>query len=215
MSNEMITTEKAYLPAQYESAVEQLAAEAANDLGTLLKFTKDDRGGWSWMLGDDKAPVGAEFIVGVEALVIGWVRFEDQKIAERILKRPGDKRRLPDRDELSMPERSQWPLDNKGQPKDPWTKQHYLPMLDASGALVTYVTGTVGGKIAIGKLCQAFLRNNARPVVKLDVGSFRSKDYGVIPSPAFNIVGFEGIEIEETPAKNGYGAAELNDSIPF
>jgi hypothetical protein len=215
MSNGIVISEKTNLPTQYDDNVAQLAAEAANDLGTLLKFTKDDRGVWSWMLGDEKAPVGVEFTVGVEALVIGWIRFEEQKIAERILKRPGDKGRLPDRDELSMAQKSEWPLDGKGQPKDPWVKQHYLPMLDANGALVTYVTGTVGGKIAIGKLCQAYLKNDkTRPVVTLDVGSFRSKDYGVIPSPAFKIVAFEGID--RAPAKNGNGAAEeFSDAIPF
>jgi hypothetical protein len=214
MPNDIITREKTNLPAQYDDNVAQLAAEAANDLGTLLKFTKNDKGVWAWMLGDGEAPAGAEFVAGVEALVIGWVRFDDGKVAERILKKPGDKRRLPERDELSMADKSEWPLDNKGQSKDPWVKQHYLPMLDANGALVTYVTGTVGGKIAIGKLCQAFLKNKARPIVKLDVGSFRSRDFGVIPSPAFNIVGFEGVE-EEAPPKNGNGAAEFSDAVPF
>jgi hypothetical protein len=48
----------------------------------------------------DKAPADAEFIACPEAVVIGWIRFDNQRVAERILKRPGDKRRLPDRDEL-------------------------------------------------------------------------------------------------------------------
>jgi hypothetical protein len=215
MRNDVVTTEGNKL-VQYESAVEELAAQAANDLGTLLKFTKDEKGAWSWLLGDNKVPEGTELVVGVEALVVGWIRFEDQRVAERILKKPGDKRRLPDRHELSMNDKSEWPLDNKGQPKDPWVKQHYLPMLDASGALVTYVTGTIGGKIAIGKLCDAYLKNNkVRPIVILDVGSFRSRENGVIPSPVFNIIGFEGVEAKEAPVKNGNGAADLNDEIPF
>ena len=116
MSNEVmtITNEKSNLPAQYDSNVEELAAEAANDLGTILKFAKG-----IWTLGENLAQAGAEFIACPEAIVIGWVRFDDKKVVERVLKRPGDKRRLPDRDELSMPERSEWPLDSKGLPKDP------------------------------------------------------------------------------------------------
>jgi hypothetical protein len=210
MANELITAERSNLPAQYDSNVEELAAEAANDLGTLLKFAKG-----VWTLGEDKAPAGAEFVACPEAVVIGWVRFDDKKVAERILKRPGDKRRLPDRDELSMPDKSDWPLDSKNAPKDPWVRQHYLPLIDDNGALVTFVSGSVGGKLAIGKLCSAFLKNKARPIVKLDVGSFRSKEYGAIPAPDFSIIAFEGVEAKEAPAKNGNGAAELNDTIPW
>jgi hypothetical protein len=128
MSNDLVTAEKSNLPAASDSNCEELAAEAANDLGTLLKFAKG-----VWSLGEDKAPAGAEFIAAPEAVVIGWVRFDNQRVAERILKRPGDKRRLPDRDELSMADKSEWPLDTKGAPKDPWVRQHYLPLIDGDG----------------------------------------------------------------------------------
>jgi hypothetical protein len=158
MSNELVKSDK-NLPAQFESNTEELAAEAANDLGTLLKFAKG-----VWTLGEDKAPAGVEFVACPEAVVIGWVRFDNQRVAERILKRPGDKRRLPDRDELSMADKSEWPLDSKGQPKDVWVRQHYLPLIDGDGALVTFVSGSVGGKLAIGKLCSAYLKNKARPM---------------------------------------------------
>jgi hypothetical protein len=210
MSNELVKSEK-NLPAQYDSNVEELAAEAANDLGTLLKFAKG-----IWSLGDDKAPVGAEFIACPEAVVIGWVRFDNQRVAERILKRPGDKRRLPDRDELSVPDKADWPLDGKHQPKDPWVRQHYLPLIDTDGALVTFVSGSVGGKLAIGKLCSAYLKNRARPIVKLDVGSFRSKEYGAIPAPDFSIIGFEGVDVpdEKNPDASD-GGVPFNDSISF
>ena len=94
-----------------------------------------------------------------------------------------------------------------------------MPLLDGDGALVTFISGSVGGRIATGKLCQSFLKNKARPIVKLDVGSFRSKDYGTISSPEFSIVGFEGVEAEDTPehrpAKNGNDATEFSDAIPF
>jgi hypothetical protein len=211
MSNDLVTTEKSNLPAHYDSNTEELAAEAANDLGTLLKFAKG-----VWTLGDDKAPAGAEFTACPEAVVIGWVRFDNQRVAERILKRPGDKRRLPDRDELSMPDKSDWPLDNKGLPKDPWVRQHYLPLIDGDDALVTFVSGSVGGKLAIGKLCSFYLKNKARPIVKLDVGSFRSKEYGAIPAPDFVIVNFEGVAApdEKTAAQNEEHR-DFSDAVPF
>jgi hypothetical protein len=216
MSNELITSENTNLPVQYDSNVEELAAEAANDLGTLLKFAKG-----VWTLGEKLASPDAEFITAPEAVVQGWIRFDDKKVVERILKRPGDKRRLPDRDELSMSETFEWPVDAKGVARDPWIRQVYLPMLDDRGGLVTFVTGSVGGRIAVGKICSAFLKNNkARPIVKLSVGSFRSKDYGNIPAPAFEIVGFEGVDtLPENDSGGGDRyttglAAELNDSLP-
>jgi hypothetical protein len=207
MANELITSET-NLPAAYDSNGEELAAEAANDLGTLLKFAKG-----TWTLGTDKAPADAEFVACPEACVIGWIRFDNQRVAERILKRPGDKRRLPDRDELSMADKLEWPLDSKGLPKDPWTRQTYLPLIDGDGALVTFVSGSVGGKLAIGKLCSAYLKNKARPIVKLDVGSFRSKEYGAIPAPDFNIIGFEGVEAETAPQNEK--DSDFSDRVPF
>jgi hypothetical protein len=58
------------------------------------------------------------------------------------------------------------------------------------------------------------LKNSrARPVVKLDVGSFRSKEYGNIPAPAFQIVGFEGVDDEDVEVKQTLNA-DLNDKIP-
>jgi hypothetical protein len=209
MANELIASEKTNLSTRYDNNTEALAAEAANDLGTLLKFAKG-----TWSLGDDKARAGAEFIACPEAVVIGWIRFDNQRVVERILKRPGDKRRLPDRDELSMADRSEWPLDSKGLPKDPWVKQHYLPLIDGDGALVTFVSGSVGGKLAIGKLCSAYLKNKTRPVVKLDVGSFRSKEYGAIPAPDFNIIGFEGADLETAP-QNAKEHRDFSDTVPF
>jgi hypothetical protein len=145
---ELITSENVGLPThQYDSNTEELAAEATNDLGTLLKFTKG-----IWTLGEILAQPGAEFVAAPEDVVLGWVRFDDKKVAERILKRRGDKRRLPDRDELSMADPAEWPIDGKGQRKDCWVKQVYLPMLDENGGLVTFVTSSVGGRIAVGKL---------------------------------------------------------------
>jgi hypothetical protein len=207
------------VPGQFESAIEQLAAEVGSDLGVILQFSKDERGGWAWMLGDNKPPANAEFVVAVEGLVTGWKRWEGGKVVERILKRPGDKRRLPGRDELSFANESDWPLDNKGQRKDPWQPQYYLPMLDTQGALVTFSSHTNGGKIAIGKLCAAYLKNKVRPIVTLDTSSFRSKKYGVIPAPAFTIIGFEGFAgVTEEPKASQQKEKEdsdFSDRIPF
>ena len=217
--------------APYYDPVEELANEARNELGAMLKFVKG-----KWKIGDDEVPMGTAYIAGVDQLVRGWIRFEDKKRAESILRRRKEGA-LPERDELSYTDKSDWPLDGKGIPRDPWEKQYYLPLLpvDDDGELVTYVTSSVGGRIAVGKLCDVFLSNRrCRPIVALDVSSFKSKDYGDVISPAFKVVEFEQDPAEPEPTGPALASApaakialakpqskkaafgeDLDDSVPF
>jgi hypothetical protein len=213
-----LTTNSENLPAQYEDPIEQLAAEARNDFGTLLKFAKGE-----WFIGDSIVlnNDAAEYVAHVDSLVTGWIHFADKKVVERILLRRGEKKRLPDRDELSFADKSEWPVDAKGVARDPWVKQHYLPLLDTSdGSLVTFVTGTVGGKMAIGKLCDKYLNKSARPIITLDVGYFKSKEYGKVAAPDFKVIGFEGMGIiPESGTATAQNAKKhhvaFDDAVPF
>jgi hypothetical protein len=191
-----MTSETQNLPTAYVDPVEELAAEARNNIENALKFVKGE-----WTINDEKAPDGVEFVAYIDHLVKGWIRFDDQKVAERILVRRGDKQRLPEREDLSYAEESDWPRDSKGKPRDPWAKQFFVPLLAVNdGKLVTFVTGSIGGRIAVGKLCDAFLNNDRkRPIIKLDISSFKSKEYGKVDSPAFQIVGYEDEPAEQPP----------------
>jgi hypothetical protein len=202
-ANKMTT---ANLPTNYTDPIEELAREARDNIENALKFVKGE-----WLLNDEEVPDGIELVACVDHIVRGWIRWDDQKAAERILVRRGDRQRLPDRDELSYAEESDWPCDTRGKKRDPWQKQFYLPMINMSdGKLVTFVTPSVGGKIAIGKLCDAFLNNDRRrPIVKLDAGSFKSKEYGKVDSPAFLIIGYEDEPIEQPPTQESVPAAAL------
>jgi hypothetical protein len=193
-----MTSETQNLPTTtYVDPVEELAAEARNNIENALKFDKD--GGWT--INDEKVPDDVEFVAYPDHLIRAWIRFEDEKVVERILVRRGDKKSFPERDELSYAEENDWPADSKGKRRDPWGKQLYLPLLSTNdGKIVTFVTGSVGGKIAIGKLCDAFLNNDRRrPIVKLDVSSFKSKEHGKIVSPAFQIIAYEDEPAEQPP----------------
>jgi hypothetical protein len=223
-----MTSETQNLPTTtYVDPVEELAAEARNNIENALKFVKGE-----WTINDEAVPDGIEFVACVDHLVRGWIRFDDQKVAERILVRRGDKQRLPDRDELSYAEEKDWPRDSKGKQRDPWVKQFYVPLIMDDGKLVTFVTGSVGGRIAVGKLCEAFLNSGRkRPIAKLDVGSFKSKEYGEVDSPAFQIVGYEDEPAEQPPpppdptttppvvvnnkAKTKNNSNGMDDEIPF
>jgi hypothetical protein len=190
------------LSAQNVDPVEELAAEARSDLGDILKFVKG-----KWLIGDSEVPKNTEYVAHVDQLIQGWVRFDNKKIVERILARRTE--RLPERDELSFTDEHGWPRDNKGAPRDPWVKQYYLPLVDTNeGAVVTFVTATVGGRMACGKVCDGYLNNDRRrPIVALDVSSFASKDYGKIDAPLFRIISFEEDAAEAAPASQPVAAS--------
>jgi hypothetical protein len=191
-----MTSENQNLPTTYVDPVEELAAEARNDLGSMLKFIKG-----KWTIGDDEVPASTKLIVHIDHLVRGWIRFDDRKVVERILLRRGDKKKLPDREDLSYAEESDWPCDSRGRARDPWSKQFFVPMVNVNdGSVVTFITGTVGGRIAVGKLCDAFLNNDRkRPIVTLDVSDFKTKDYGTVDCPSFKVIGFEDEPAEPPP----------------
>jgi hypothetical protein len=191
-----MNSETQNLPTMYIDPLEELAAEARNDLGAMLKFVKG-----KWTIGDDEVPAGTEFIVHIDHLVRGWIRFEDKKVVERILLRRDDRKQLPDREDLSYASQDDWPRDSKGVRRDPWAKQFFVPLLSVNdGTVVTFVTGTVGGRIAVGKLCDVFLNNDRkRPIVTLDVSDFKTKDYGTVESPSFKIISFEDEPAEPPP----------------
>jgi hypothetical protein len=224
-------TDTINLPTNYVDPVEELAAEARNNIENALKFVKGE-----WTINDEKVPDGAEFVACVDHLVQGWIRFDDQKVVERILVRRSDKQRLPKREDLTYAEESDWPRDSKGKARDPWVIQFYVPLLAVNDEkLVTFVTGSIGGRIAVGKLCDAFLNNNRkRPIIKLDISSFKSKEYGKVDSPAFQIVGYEDEPAEQPPPppdptttplptaaalpvkkKTKKGNGDMDDEIPF
>ena len=74
-----MSNETQNLPTTYIDPVEELANEARNNIENALKFVKGE-----WTINDEKVPDGAEFVACVDHLVRGWIRFDDQKVAERI-----------------------------------------------------------------------------------------------------------------------------------
>jgi hypothetical protein len=64
--------------AMYDNPWLEAADEAGSGFGKILKFVKGD-----WQVGDDNVPEGTEFIVYIDEVARGYVKFADKKVVER------------------------------------------------------------------------------------------------------------------------------------
>jgi hypothetical protein len=209
------------------------AVAPRNIIGTLLKFSKGD-----YLAGEEGAPVPTGTIVtaNVAELLVGWVRWADNKPTDHIMLRVADGKAAPKRAELGDLDKSAWELDNHGEPRDPWQFTNYLPVLSESGELFTFTTSSRGGISAIGDLCRRFTRHrkyhpDVLPMIGLGVDSYqhKTKEFGRIKFPKFTPMGWApkstfdaalataGFSVaEDAPAEPLPTAAEeLSDDIPF
>jgi hypothetical protein len=83
----------------------------------------------------------------------GYVKFSDGKRVAQRIGRVADGYHLPSRNDLGDLDEAEWERDSSGNLKDPWSLQYYMPMEDPEdGEIAIFVTGSVGGIGAVGKL---------------------------------------------------------------
>jgi hypothetical protein len=188
------------------------AREASAGIGKLLKFAKGH-----YESGDDEVKLGTELVAHVDQVARGWAKFADGKLVDQRRAKIADGAQLPSRNELGDIDQATWEADAKGERRDPWVLQWYLPLSDMqNGDVMTFVTASHGGVSAIGKLCSLYGRRGGTgplPIIKLAVRSYKHKTYGRIETPEFDIVGWDeapgGIAIIRD-----HDDRDMNDSIP-
>lgn len=183
---------------------EQYGAATAQTgiVGSLLKFNKGD-----WLAGqeEDELATGTKLVAIMDQLLIGWIRWEDNKPSQQLMGLLIEGHQPPKRATLGDTDHSQWDVDeNSGQPRDPWQLTNHL-ILKVPGAkvsdqskLYTFATSSRGGIGAVGKLCTEFgkamrERPNEWPVVALKSAAYDhpNKQFGRIKVPVFEVVGWE------------------------
>jgi hypothetical protein len=200
------------LPAPIKDVIARLlqVAQETSGLGRLLKFNKG-----KYFTGDDEVSIGREKIAHVLSLARGWVKFVDGKVVQQEIGKVAEGYKQAVRNELGDLDESKWERDARGNPRDPWSEQMYLPMEDAeTGEIAVFVTGSHGGKGAIRALLNVAGRNldKGAPVIRLAVSSYRHRTFGRIETPDFPVVSWTGSSgVVEKPAV----AEELNDEIPY
>jgi hypothetical protein len=231
MSNNLPTT-----PKTPEERLQALARAASVE--TLLKFTTGN-----WSIADTPVPAGTRFILYPDQVSAFWIQFVDSKPVEEIIALVAED---PDGDtelkivkgkgraDLGDHDRSKWELDKTGQPKDPWSYGLGLPAMNAAtGAIVVFKTGSVGGMGAIAGQVASYMRNRhlGFPIVELSSGSYKNKKFGGYTQfPIFVNCGYDtpaplqagngedarviGGNVTESGTAARYDR-EMDDSLPF
>jgi len=169
-----------------------------NIVGQLLKFTKGD-----YVCGENNEEVeeGTQFVAVMDELLIGWIRWSENRPTDHIMGKIAQSYQPPRRNELGDMDKDQWETDATGQLRDPWQFSNYLLLksLDEHGegeeGLYTFTTSSRGGLNAIGLLCKKYgglsrQHPNEWPVIAIGVGSYNHSDFGRIKFPTFEIVGW-------------------------
>ena len=196
MSDHQSLIEQQHIPA--DDGWDDAAAEASERTikGQLLKF-----GDWRWTIGKEATPVdnGTRLIALATAAM--WVRWEDGKPVEHIVRRPGE--RLPEREKLSHTNEEEWETGPGGEPKDPWANTRLVYLVDPDTAeAFTFSTSSWGGRAAVIELGDQIARMrathpDAAPIVELRAAEMPTR-FGRKSKPVLKVVGWKNVNAKPT-----------------
>lgn len=182
------------------------ASRQTGIVGKLLRFTKGE-----YLAGqdDEEVPIGTKVIVNVDSCLCGWTLWLNKKPVDQDMGQIIKNFQPKPRSELSMSEPSDWPIDDRGNARDPWQFSNQCLMKNAkNGEIYTFTTTSKGGIGAVGTLLAAATEymqegNEDYPIVELNTDSYKHNEYGKILLPMFEIVDWSPISefTLETTAK--------------
>jgi hypothetical protein len=154
-------------------------------------------------------------------------RWEDQKPAETIVKRPGQS--LPDVDALNAKiPKKKWEPGLDGQPRAPWVKQYIVYLLDPKDAAIfTFINSTAGARIAARELkdkvsmMRALRGEKVCPIIELSAKPMKTQ-FGMKQRPYFHIADWRDLSGKPQAPMLEAGASVkpvsteefLNDELP-
>lgn len=191
-------------------------------VGRLLKFNKGD-----WLAGEDDEEIeeGTRFVANMNQLMIGWIKWVENKPAQQLMGSLASGFQPAKRSELGDNDEDEWETDQNGKPRDPWQYSNYL-LLKPPGEqaeeddLLTFATSSKGGISMMGELCQAYgkemrTRPDEWPIVEIGVRSYMhsNREFGRIKVPTMKVVGWEEKSLfEYTPSSDeGDGEDEIQE----
>jgi hypothetical protein len=225
MKNHSLMEQRANLPADDGWADASVEAGERMIRGRLLKFAD-----WKYRAGKEQELIEDGRALAALATVAMWVRWEDGKPVQHIVREPG--RRLPERDELGHNKKDEWQVDSKGEPQDPFQNTRLVYFIDPRTAeAFTFSTSSWGGRNAVTDLGDQITRmrsihKDAVPIVELRAAEMPTQ-HGRKSKPVFKIIGWkttssggeqatpvEG-QITAQQAKREVDRHEMDEDIPF
>jgi hypothetical protein len=204
-----LVTTNAQLPAHTDTAVDVILRETARS-NPMLRFKEG-----KFYIGEDEVPLGHEYVADTMSWTRGWVRWQDGLIVDTRMSIVADGEPMPSREALGDLDEGECEKDERtGEPRDPWQQQHILPLEDPeTGEYLILVTSSVGGRIAVEKLCNFVGRQYKQkreaglPVIKLAAKDMPTKFGGTKPRPDFLPI----VRWHDLPPI----AEDLNDEVGF
>jgi hypothetical protein len=204
-----LATIQSNLPANIEAEADNLLAVTQGH-ERLLKFVKGE-----YKVMDDKVPLGTQYIAHTTQLTFAWVKFVDNKVVDKRHGKAADRFVPPKREELGDNDQSKWEI-RDGEMKDPWSFQHLLPLEDPeTGEVVIFTTSSIGGQVATQELVRAYAQrvrrkgSSALPIVELAVAKLKTRKFGDVARPHFEVTGWE-----DTPSVDFAARADTIDMTP-
>ena len=100
----------------------------------------------------DELAEGTRMIVYMPSFTWGWIKWQDNKVVERLMPLVSEQPKPPSRKSLGDLDESLWTKWGDGRPKDPWQETMTVLMCDVHGQVYTFSTPSKGGHSALKKL---------------------------------------------------------------
>jgi hypothetical protein len=119
-------------------------------------------------------PLGTEFLVHCAAWTKAWIKFVENKVADKKLYRVARGERPCGRNDLDE-------IQKAGTRSDPWSLQYLVPFESMeSGEIFIFSTSSIFGRQAVSELCDAYGKrklkgSDGQPVVKLATDEVATK----------------------------------------
>jgi hypothetical protein len=138
-------------------------------------------------------PHGTQLVAAMDSMSTGYGKWENKKLHKKL--RPIICPPKIDRNDLDDNDIAVWPLDDKGEPDDPWKAMSAILFANAeTGIVYSFETMTLGGRKALDKLRLVFAvayrhHSGEYPIIELGAESYQGRN-GTNWNPTFNIVGW-------------------------
>lgn len=167
-----------------------------NIVGKILKFSKGD-----YICDDEEVPLGTKYVVLMDQLLIGWIKWWDNKPESQEMGLLVEGFVPMKREQLGDTDKAEWETDASGKPRDPWQFTNYL-VLKPVGAkteeanLLTFPASSQGAVGTVQELCRTYgkamrQRPDEWPVVEIGARVYDHKEWGRIKAPTLEVVGWE------------------------